>query len=196
MNAAPLPFGLSVCGIEELAGHTETRASHVLSILDPDHPVPEAFGAWGEHEKVELRFHDDIEALPGRSPPQPFHVERVLALGRDLMAEPASVRHLLVHCHAGISRSTASMALIIAQALPALGADEVMDTLLSIRAKAWPNLRMLEMGDGMLGRGGALPAAAHRLYHVQLQRRPELEGFMNDLGRQREVEAGKAYAPA
>ena len=193
---ATLPFGLSVCGIEELATHATTEASHVLSILDPDHPVPEAFGTWGEHDKVELRFHDDIEELPGRIPPQSFHVERVLALGRDLMTEPASVRHLLVHCHAGISRSTASMALIIAQSLPTAGADEVMAALLSIREKAWPNLRMLEMGDRMLDRGGALPAAAHRLYHVQLERRPELERFMNDLGRQREVEAGKAYAPA
>ena len=33
-----------MCGIEELAGHGSTGASHVLSIPDPDHPVPEAFG--------------------------------------------------------------------------------------------------------------------------------------------------------
>lgn len=191
-----IPFGLSVCGIEELAGHGATNASHVLSILDPDHPVPEAFGAWGEHQKVELRFHDDIEPLPGRFPPQPEHVERVLALGRDLMTEPAAVRHLVVHCHAGISRSTASMALMMAQALPAASADEVMDLLLGIREKAWPNLRMLELGDRMLGRGGTLPKAAHRVYGLQLERRPHLAEYMTGLGRAREVEAGRAYAPA
>ena len=38
------PFRISVCGIEELQGHCETGVSHVLSILDPDWPVPEAFG--------------------------------------------------------------------------------------------------------------------------------------------------------
>ena len=195
-NPVGIPFGLSVCGIEELAAHAATKASHVLSILDPDHPVPEAFGTWGEHEKLELRFHDDIEELPGRLPPQPSHIESILLLGRDLMAEAASVRHLLVHCHAGVSRSTASMALIIAQALPTLPAGEVMEMLLGVRGRAWPNLRMLETGDRMLGRGGTLPAAAHRLYRLQLQRRPELEQFMNDLGRQREVNAAKAYAPA
>jgi hypothetical protein len=36
----------------------------VLSILDPDWPVPEAFGSFGEHKKLELRFHDVIEGKP------------------------------------------------------------------------------------------------------------------------------------
>ena len=193
MTILTLPFGLSVCGIEELDAHAATEASHVLSILDPDHPVPEAFGTWGEHSKVELRFHDILDDEPGRIPPAKAHVERVLALGRELMTEPASVRHLLVHCHAGISRSTASMGLIIAQALPTAAAEDVMTTLLAIRAKSWPNLRMLEMGDELLKRGGSLPRAAHRLYHHQLGRRPELAQFMADLGRSREVEAGRAY---
>ncbi len=59
INAAP-PFGMTVCGIEELAGHCSTGASHVLSILDPAFPVPEAFGTFGEHKKLELRFDDII----------------------------------------------------------------------------------------------------------------------------------------
>lgn len=113
MSDAPRPFGITVCGIEELAGHGAAGASHVLSILDPDHPVPEAFGGFGEHEKLELRFHDIIDETPGLLAPQPGHVEAILALGRDLLAEPARPAHLLVHCHAGISRSTASMVLIL-----------------------------------------------------------------------------------
>jgi hypothetical protein len=46
-----LPFRITVCGIEELAGHGGRGVSHVLSILDPDWPVPEAFGSFGEHRK-------------------------------------------------------------------------------------------------------------------------------------------------
>ena len=34
-----LPFRMAVCGLEELEGHCETAATHVLSILDPDYPV-------------------------------------------------------------------------------------------------------------------------------------------------------------
>ena len=197
MSDAPLPFGITVCGIDELAGHGDAGASHVLSILDPDHPVPEAFGAFGEHEKVELRFHDIIDETPGLLAPQPAHVERVLALGRSLLARPAGTAQLLVHCHAGISRSTASMVLVVAQALPDLPADAVLQRVHSIREKAWPNLRIVELGDAMLGRGGALVAATHALHRLQLERRPDLAEFMRQSGRSRETAAaGGTVAPA
>ena len=185
------PFGLTVCGIEELTGHATAGVSHVLSILDPDWPVPEAFGAFGEHAKLELRFHDVIEDSRDVIPPNEADVRAILAFGRDLQAEAAS--RLLVHCHAGISRSTASMALILAQAQPSLPAEALMQGILGIREKAWPNLRILEMGDAMLGRGGALPAAAAALYAHQLRIRPHLAEVMRNAGRGREVDAGEAF---
>jgi hypothetical protein len=43
-----LPFRITVCGLDELAGRCEARISHVLSILDPEWPVPEAFGTFGD----------------------------------------------------------------------------------------------------------------------------------------------------
>ena len=52
------PFGMTICGVEELSDHRETGASQVLSILDPDWPVPEVFGSFGEHKRLELRFHE------------------------------------------------------------------------------------------------------------------------------------------
>ncbi len=127
---AIVPFRITVCGIEELPGHREAGVSHVLSILDPDWPVPEAFGTYGEHDKLELRFDDVIEDIAGTLPPREEHVVQLLAFGRDLMAEPASDAHLLVHCHAGISRSTASMALMLAQAMPGLPARSILGEVL------------------------------------------------------------------
>ena len=184
------PFKITVCGIEELTGHCETGVSHVLSILDPEWPVPEAFGAFGEHEKLELRFHDVIEDTPGMVPPREEHVAALLRFGRDLAVEPSPLAHLLVHCHAGISRSTGTMALVLAQALPHLPAGRVMEQILRIRSKAWPNLRLIEMGDAALGRGGELVAAAHGVYRLQLEARPQLVEFMEAAGRGREVRAG------
>ncbi len=181
------PFRITVCGIEELKGHCATGVSHVLSILDPGWPVPPAFGAFREHERLELRFKDVIEEIPGEEPPQPEHVAALLAFGRDLMAEPRADAHLLVHCHAGISRSTASMMLMLAQALPDRPAAEIVEEVLRIRSKAWPNLRVLEIGDAMLGRGGTLVAAVPKSYRRQLARRPELAAMMTEAGRGREV---------
>ncbi len=192
MITAMLPFAVTVCGIEELAGHCSTGASHVLSILDPATPVPEAFGTFGEHEKLELRFDDIIDTTPGLQVPQPQDVERILAFGRDLLAEPRPTAHLLVHCHAGISRSTASMALIIAQALADQSAATILGMVHGIREKAWPNLRIIEIGDAMLGRGGSLIEATHALHRLQLERRPHLADLMEQGGRGREVAAARA----
>jgi hypothetical protein len=90
-----------------------------LSILDPDWPVPDAFGAYGDHARLEFRFNDVIEeSYPDRSAPQQEHVADLLAFGRGLLGVPHDDAHHLLHCHAGISRSTASKALVLAQALP------------------------------------------------------------------------------
>jgi len=44
MTGRIAPFGITICGIEELTEHCVADVSHVLSILDPAWPVPEAFG--------------------------------------------------------------------------------------------------------------------------------------------------------
>lgn len=189
MTVLDLPFGITVCGIDELAGHRATGASHVLSILDPDAPIPEAFGTYGEHEKLELRFHDVIEASPGQQPPEPAHVERLLTFGRNLMAEPQPAAHLLIHCHAGISRSTAAMVLILAEAMPDQPAGAIVASVHDIREKAWPNLRMIEYGDAMLRRHGTLVAATNALHALQIGKRPHIAELMERGGRGREVAA-------
>src|SRR3978361_1645459 len=90
-----IPFGITICGIEELTVQCETGASHVLSILDPDHPVTQAFGRFGEHDKLELRLPGVIEEDPGMEPPREEDVARILAFGRGLMREPSRQAHLL-----------------------------------------------------------------------------------------------------
>ncbi len=151
--------------------------------------MPEAFGAFGEHARLELRFHDVIEASdPDMIAPRQEHVADLLAFGRGLLEEPQDDAHLLVHCHAGISRSTASLALILAQALPGVPAHRIFEEVLQIRPQAWPNLRILEFGDAMLGRRGELVAAAAGIYRTQLDRRQYLAEQMRSAGRGREIE--------
>jgi len=184
-----VPFQVTICGIDELELHCAAGVTHVLSILDPGWPEPEAFGAFDPHRRLELRFHDVIETEPGCVAPESPDVEQLLSFGRDLTEGKGT--HLLVHCHAGVSRSTAAATLIVAQARPDRPAEEALQTVLSRRPRAWPNLRILELGDALLERRGEIVGAARAHYRRRLEREPWLIEQMIDGGRGREVvEAG------
>jgi predicted protein tyrosine phosphatase len=181
---------LTICGISELTDQRERPVTHVLSILDPDHPDPEAFEAYDPHHRTILRFHDIIKPVQGMILPEPEHVEAVLRFGREV-AEGRDQRvegHLLVHCHMGVSRSTAAMLTLMAQAEPEESEDRLFARLVEIRPQAWPNSRMIEFADELLSRNGRLIDALRRHYGRQIQRMPRYVQLMHDLGRSREVE--------
>ncbi len=185
-RGAFVPFRITVCGIEELGGCCVAGVSHVLSILDPGFPEPAAFGALGEHERLELRFHDVIDEREGLIAPRRNDVERLLRFGENLPREPRDA-HLLVHCHAGVSRSTAAMSVLLAQARPDRPAAEALAEVVRVRPHAWPNLRIVEFGDELLGRRGELVAAVRSHYRAVVARNPEVGRAVAGGGRGREL---------
>ena len=122
----------AICGLDELIGHQGRGVTHILSILDPEWPEPAAFQAFDPHFRATLRFHDAIEPEPDVLLPQKADVEAILTFGRDA----AEAGGLLIHCHAGISRSTAATLMILAQAHPREGEDELAERLLQTRPQA------------------------------------------------------------
>jgi predicted protein tyrosine phosphatase len=180
-----LPFKITICGLAELRQHRNARVTHVLSILDPEFPAPTAFADYGAHKKLELRFDDIVNEQDKLKAPQLEHVDALLAFGAGLEREPDA--HLLVHCHMGISRSTSSTALLVAQAAPAMEPGEIFTELLKIRPQIWPNLRIIEMGDAKLGRNGTMISALRTLYRTQIERDPNWVTEMRAEGRGREI---------
>jgi predicted protein tyrosine phosphatase len=183
----PAFSALTICGLDELDYQSAQGVTHVLSILDPDWPEPPAFRAYDAHLRTTLYFHDAIEAAPGIVLPAVSDVEAILAFGRDIDGD---LRHLLVHCHAGISRSTAAMTMILAEAFPHESEDAITDRVTQIRPQAWPNSRMIGFADQLLGRDGRLIAAVNKIYARRLAMRPDLAATMRELDRAREVEFG------
>ena len=179
----------TICGLRELSELCTADVTHLLSILDPDHPEPDDFDPVPSRQRLTLRFDDVIAVTPGFVAPEPTHVESLLAFGRQLPgADPA---HLLVHCHAGVSRSTAAMTALLVQAHPDAGEADILAHVRSIRPQAWPNSRMIAFADRQLGRGGRLSAALPSFYAGQLERYPHVADLMTDLGRAAEVEMGR-----
>ncbi|HUB97706.1 MAG TPA: protein-tyrosine-phosphatase [Stellaceae bacterium] len=184
--ASPLRLRTSICGIDEIEALGDAGVTHVLSLLDPGWPAPEALACLGGHERLDLRFHDIVDALPGLRRPGEADVVALLEFARGLAGAPSV--HLLVHCQKGLSRSSAALALVMAQANPGLDADAVMADVMRLRPRAWPNLRIIELGDALLGRRGHLIAAVARCYRARIAVQPRIADAMIEMGRVRELD--------
>lgn len=179
----------TICGLEEL-DRLRGGITHLLSILDPGAPEPPLFGISPPRERLTLRFHDIILPHPDYVLPRRADMEAALAFGRTLPhADPA---HLLVHCHMGVSRSTAAAAALLLQAHPDLDEDLAIARIHSLRPQAWPNSLMIRHADALLGREGRLVAATARLYRRQLEANPRFADPLRTGGRLAEVEMAEA----
>lgn len=189
---------LTICGLEELDHHSSRGVTHVLSILDPQWPEPTAFSAYDPHRRTTLHFHDIVEPALDMVLPENKHVEAIIEFGTGMATDAFLDRdpHLLVHCHMGVSRSTAAMAILMAHFNPSESEEAIFTRLLELRPQAWPNSRMVGFADDLLNRKGRLIASLGRLYARQLAQRPDTETFMRSHGRAREVEMARESVTA
>ncbi len=166
---------LTICGLDELAAHQSKGVSHVVSIIDPDLDHSDLLLGFPPSRRFLFRFHDIIEPMDAHQLPTEDDVAALLDVGRELMDEP--VEHLLVHCHMGLSRSTATA--VMMQLLdPDVTEREAFDQVDAVRPRCWPNSLMLQVADELLGREGRLIEET-RLYHRRmLDRHSDLQGIL------------------
>jgi len=113
----PLPaHKITICGIPELSQHCSIGVSHVLSIIDSHEPRPPALDDYPGIDHELIRFDDVVAEYPGFEACSPAHIVKVLEFGERVQKQPGS--HVLVHCHAGVSRSTAAAAILMCQHAP------------------------------------------------------------------------------
>lgn len=138
------------------------RFDAVLSLQDPHCKGSELlrFAKQPAPRHLRLRF-DDIEA-ECEGAPQESHVVEAFAFARSISGA------LLVHCHAGISRSGAMSYALLADLLGPGQEEQALDHLLAQRPIVVPNGRVVRIADKVMGRGGALFA----VYQDRLARNP------------------------
>ena len=179
---------LTVCGLDELDAHATAGVTHVLSILDPGFPEPVVFGRYDpQHHRLTMRFHDIIGPWPGWQAPERSDVEALVAFGAELDEAGERLRHLLVHCHAGVSRSTAALATLLARHTDPGEEAAIFARLRAIRPQAWPNSRMIGFADELLGREGRLVAALRDHYRAQAAVLPHFVEELRLSGRGSEI---------
>lgn len=136
----------------------EKRVSHAISLLDPANAFP-SLHPLRDDAHLKIGMHDIAELMEGFEAPGAHHVETALNFaGRWDRAAP-----ILVHCWAGVSRSTATAFSIACAANP--DADEMLiaQTLRAASPTASPNLRIVALADEILKRQGRMYAAAESI---------------------------------
>jgi predicted protein tyrosine phosphatase len=146
---------IHVCSLSRLHRTvSETRARHVVTLLRDLHLVTRPQGI--DEDKHLLLGMDDIpEPADGLVAPCEDHVQRLIAFARGWdRATP-----LVVHCYAGISRSTAG-AFVTACALnPGRAELQIANELRRCSNTASPNRRIVSIADQLLGRNGRMIGA-------------------------------------
>jgi predicted protein tyrosine phosphatase len=156
---------IHVCGVPELKAALRRPFTHVISIWDPE---------WIERGGVEDQmrkrlpyhtrlhvayFHDTSSEEPGRRAPVEDDLRQILGFAANLKPE-ASV---LIHCWAGISRSTAVAFAILCQSTGPGHETDCLESVLAVRPQAFPNALIVALADRILERQGAMQRACDEL---------------------------------
>ena len=146
---------IHVCPLARLHETVEdTGARHVVSLIGDEARI-ERPSAVAPENHLWLRLHDISAPLDGYIMPDEEHVADLLNFVRrwDRRAP------LVVHCYAGISRSTASAFASVCALNPHRDEESIAQALRRASPTATPNIRIVSLADRLLGRGGRMVVA-------------------------------------
>jgi predicted protein tyrosine phosphatase len=143
---------IHVCSLARLPEMVKmTGAHHVVSLLAKEDALTRP-AAIAPENHLWLQVHDISEPAEGYVMPQAQHVEELIVFVRRWPREAP----LIVHCYAGVSRSTAA-AFVTACALnPVSDERNIAKALRHASPTATPNIRIVTIADQMLGRQGRM----------------------------------------
>ena len=150
---------LHVCPLSRLPETVAaTGASHVLTLINVGTPLERPAVIDAENHAI-IGVSDIATARDGHVLPAEDHVARVLDFIRAWPRE----KPLVVHCYAGISRSTAAAYIAACALAPERDEAEIADVLRAASPSATPNPLFIAIADRMLGRDGRMVAAIARI---------------------------------
>jgi predicted protein tyrosine phosphatase len=132
------------------------RPSHMLTLMDEHVPTPPEILP---DRHLRLRVHDIVEPAEGAIAPELGHIEGLLTFGRTWTREAP----FLVHCWAGISRSTAAAFILLCDIRGAGHEVPIARELRELAPHAQPNRLMIRHADQFLRREGRMIAAVEAM---------------------------------
>ncbi len=130
------------------------KVSHVVSLLSPYDTFPE-FSCLGPDCHLTVPIHDIAEDIGDWRAPGAVDAEKLIRFVETW----DRVQPILIHCWAGISRSTASAFITACVHNPKTDENEIAQALRQASPTAYPNPRLVAHADAVLGRGGRMSKA-------------------------------------
>ena len=149
-----MPF-VHVCPLSQVAATVAAaRASHLVSLINDATPVvrPHSIPATNH---LFLGISDITEAQEGMVLPGEEHVVRLI----DFAANWDRRQPMVIHCYAGISRSTAAAFITLCVAGPERDEGKIARKLRQASPFATPNSRLVAIADDLLDRRGRMVEA-------------------------------------
>ncbi len=144
-----------VCPLSRL-GETvdKTGARHIVTLINNETLVdrPERVEI-GNH--LFLSMHDICDPADGMVCPSETHVDELLDFVRRWDRETP----IVIHCYAGISRSTAAAFTAYCAMRPDLNEAAIAGRIRARSPEATPNMRIVQMADDILDRQGRMVEA-------------------------------------
>ena len=150
---------IHVCSLARLHDTVrETGARHIVTLIKDVSLVHRPATVLAENHLL-LDMDDIVDHVDGYVAPAEEHVGELLRFVRKWdRAEP-----LVVHCYAGISRSTAGAFVTICALNPRRDEAAIARALRDASPTATPNLRIVRIADQMLGRSGRMISAVEAI---------------------------------
>jgi predicted protein tyrosine phosphatase len=136
----------------------DARVSHLVTLIN-DETVIDTPPTIGPGRHLRLAMNDICEPQPGLVLPCENHVSDLIkfALAWDRQAP------LLIHCWAGISRSTAAAFITLCALNPEAAELQVARALRRASPTAYPNRLLVALADEALSRGGRMMTAVEEI---------------------------------
>lgn len=150
---------LHVCPLSRLPETVAaTGASHVLTLVNVGTPLERPALIDAESHAI-IGVSDIAEPRDGHVLPADEHVAGILAFIRTWPRD----KPLVIHCYAGISRSTAAAYIAACALAPERDEGAIADALRAASPSATPNPLFVAIADRMLDRDGRMVAAITRI---------------------------------
>lgn len=148
-----------VCGLADIpAVIAERRPSHLITLLDPATMIETPEGFTPERH-LRLGVNDIAAPMEGMTAPDEALVGQLMTFGDSWDASAP----MLIHCWAGISRSTASAFAIACARNPQASEIAIARAMRSAAPHAYPNRRIVALADDWLGRQGRMVDAVEAI---------------------------------